>query len=1166
MADDHAQEIARLEADIVAIQQTIAILAANPALREQLAAQLEQRQQQLALLQTGGNNLGVGNSIGDIIGRDKVQIERVVQIVQQIVLGEVAPAQLELIHRLIGPQPGLQWDLYQAIVAGLGRANVTVAVDAQGALKVVDDPAPERSPLDPRPFQELLLALRAAVLPADGALSAEERQARAVRYRELIIEQFRFLRLEGLSTGTKPIVLPLEQVYVHLRAVAEVPERADAFTPEERRLLKLLDEERADGRAGEAALREASLRLDALRRERWTRDRLERFPIAKALADPQQRGLVILGDPGSGKSTLLHFLALSFAEGPDVAAARLQVGGADADRLPIFAPLAAYDDMLNQTPELTIHAFLARYYDQRGAAPGLGPVFDAALAEGRALVLLDGLDEVIDERRRRCVAEQATRFVQDALPRGNRVVLTSRIYGYRAAPLAANLPHITVLDFRKEEITTFARQWFRAFQRWQAGGAGLPTQAELLAQAEERQLLDEIGRNPGVERLAVNPLLLTMLALLRQQIGTLPQRRITLYDEYVRALILRWEENRSRDARLHGSPVQIDLKEAEGALLRLALWLQQERPSGTATADDLLARLADFYLESDHGLLRGADPIPHEQERLAEERAARFLHDMRQHAGLLIERGQNAFGFRHLTFQEYFAGRALARLSPDERWALLAPNLHSGRWREPLLLCAAHLGVTESRDAQATDLVTRVLDAGSEYEPLLHRDLLLAADCAADDIGLAPQLLQRIADALWELVGAQVPKVQHAALERLHGLALLRAGGRARMPEVQVQLLEELLRRLAAGLYVYAQGRDQSAVQALELLTRLPLATDNELWNIMLERLADDDSDDDSDMRVAAVEALGGLAERDEAVRTALLERLADDYSDVRAAAVGALGRLVERDEAVRTALLERLADQKEWPKVWTAAVAALGKLAERDETVRTAVLERLADASSRVEAAAMAALGGLAERDGAVRTAQLERLADHDSDVREAVVRALGGLAERDRAVRTALLERLTDERELYDVRAAAVEALGGLAERDGAVRTAVLERLADHDSDVRAAAVRAAAVRVLGGLAERDGAVRAALLQTHVDWRTRQVFLQSAAVLLAAPQHQRHLLETLTNLMCQEADRAGVVAALGMLAEGNGAVRTALLEHLTDDDSFVRGAVVGALGGLAE
>src|SRR3954463_30511 len=97
-------------------------------------------------------------------------------------------------------------------------------------------------------------------------------------------------------------------------------------------------------------------------------------------------------------------------------------------------------------------------------------VFDQAIEASKALVLLDRLDEVVDERRRQTVVEQARAFVQAAIQRGKRVIVTSRIYGYRAAPRSGNLPHITVLDFHREEIDLFARQWYRALTAWEGGG------------------------------------------------------------------------------------------------------------------------------------------------------------------------------------------------------------------------------------------------------------------------------------------------------------------------------------------------------------------------------------------------------------------------------------------------------------------------------------------------------------------------------------------------------------------------------------------------------------------------------------------------------------------------------------------------------------------------
>jgi predicted NACHT family NTPase len=67
---------------------------------------------------------------------------------------------------------------------------------------------------------------------------------------------------------------------------------------------------------------------------------------------------------------------------------------------------------------------------------------------------------------------------------------------------------------------------------------------------------------------------------------------------------------------------------------------------------------------------------------------------MRHTAGLLVERGYDAFGFLHLAFQEYFAGIALAGMGAEARWQTLCENLHRPRWREPILLCAGQLGDT----------------------------------------------------------------------------------------------------------------------------------------------------------------------------------------------------------------------------------------------------------------------------------------------------------------------------------------------------------------------------------------------------------------------------------------------------------------------------------------
>src|SRR5688500_621408 len=78
MAEDHKQQVSQIQDDIIRLQAAIESLSGIPEAQQGLLDQLAEKQQLLMVLQTGGNNLGVGNIIGqvnDIIGRDKVSID-----------------------------------------------------------------------------------------------------------------------------------------------------------------------------------------------------------------------------------------------------------------------------------------------------------------------------------------------------------------------------------------------------------------------------------------------------------------------------------------------------------------------------------------------------------------------------------------------------------------------------------------------------------------------------------------------------------------------------------------------------------------------------------------------------------------------------------------------------------------------------------------------------------------------------------------------------------------------------------------------------------------------------------------------------------------------------------------------------------------------------------
>jgi predicted NACHT family NTPase len=233
---------------------------------------------------------------------------------------------------------------------------------------------------------------------------------------------------------------------------------------------------------------------------------VEAAPVRVEQALRDQACVVVIGDPGSGKSTLLKHLALRLA-------------AEDNAPLPILVPLNAYADSLSKA-DRSLQQFLPDHFADFGIM-GLGPLFDHALASGAAVILLDGLDEV--QRDRPNLVAKVEAFAHEVTKHGGKIVVTSRVVGYRESPLnAKDWALYTLLDFEREAIEEFAAKWCLAFERSMLGDT---PEARVKAGAERQSLLEAIDANTGVANLASNPLLLTILALIKRQGVSRPTTR-----------------------------------------------------------------------------------------------------------------------------------------------------------------------------------------------------------------------------------------------------------------------------------------------------------------------------------------------------------------------------------------------------------------------------------------------------------------------------------------------------------------------------------------------------------------------------------------------------------------------------------------------------------------
>ncbi|MCP4542439.1 MAG: SUMF1/EgtB/PvdO family nonheme iron enzyme [Chloroflexi bacterium] len=469
--------------------------------------------------------------------------------------------------------------------------------------------------------------------------------------------------------------------------------------------------------------------------------------IEEALAEKER--VAVIGDPGSGKTTLLKYLALRLA-------------AESKAPLPVLVPLNAYAGALSRA-DISLQQYLPKYFAglAQGLA-GLAPLFDSAIAQGQAVILLDGLDEV--QRGRSHLAAKVEAFARDVSGRGNRVVVTSRVVGYRESPLAPKEWALyTLLDFDRNAIERFAVRWCAAFE---TGTLGDTPEARAAAEAERKSLLQAIDANPGVARLASNPLLLTILALIKRQGVSLPNRRVELYELYLKTLITAWSKARALDKRQVGP--EMDYLQILMVLGPLALWLREENPTaGLVSEQALLGWLTDYFMGEEWELPRGP----------AAERAREFLNSVRRYSNLVLERGRGQYGFIHLTFEEMLAAYGvvqLGQLDLGESIAVIRQHLTDPAWRETILLAVGIWGLLHKQPRAAGQVVRAMLETACDGDDAC-KNVLLAGACMEDagDLGLGRVVAREVTDALLD---AARDRSLPPAVQRDAGFSLGRAG------------------------------------------------------------------------------------------------------------------------------------------------------------------------------------------------------------------------------------------------------------------------------------------------------------------------------------------------------------------------------------------------------
>jgi predicted NACHT family NTPase len=399
--------------------------------------------------------------------------------------------------------------------------------------------------------------------------------------------------------------------------------------------------------------------------------------------------LRVLGKPGVGKTTFLQYLAIQCNQST-----------LTTNQVPIFITLKNFAQESKTTNDFS----LLNYIHQEFVTSGISDpsVIETLLNAGRVLLLLDGMDEVLNQQSNLVLGE-IRRFSEKY--HKNQFVATCRTAAQRLR--LRGFTDVEIAPFTSEQIIAFAQKWFVVFSKTNTEDG----------QAQSVQFIQklDLAENWQFRQLVVTPLFLHLACWVFHGQEKFPTKRTDFYKQGLDLLLGKWDEARGieRDEVYRGFLLPQKLK----LLSQIA----------AATFEDgqyfFEQRIVEQYIGD---YIQNLSNVPMDTDELQIESEAALRAIEAQH-GLLAERARGIFSFSYLAFQEYFTARKIVASHNlqafEQALGGLVSHITDPYWREIFLLTATMLRSADS----LVQLMKQQIDALVAEDPYLQEFLAWAS-------------------------------------------------------------------------------------------------------------------------------------------------------------------------------------------------------------------------------------------------------------------------------------------------------------------------------------------------------------------------------------------------------------------------------------------------------